>query len=94
MQFDYGNDNQNIAHYGSTNVPLIPLENIPETMNIATFAGLQDSLADQTDVIWLIDYLNVRIVHHENIDQFDHLSFVFGKNMTYTSKVINLINKY
>jgi hypothetical protein len=45
-EYDYGNDNDNIAHYGSKIIPIIHLADITKKIPIALFAGIQDPLAD------------------------------------------------
>lgn len=52
-QYDYGNDNDNVSHYGSKIIPLIRLTKIGTEVPIALLVGKQDTLADETDVNWL-----------------------------------------
>ena len=52
-QYDYGDDDVNIAHYGSKIVPLINLGRISTQVPIALLVGKQDTLADPSDISWL-----------------------------------------
>ena len=67
-QYDYGNDADNTAHYGSKIVPLIHLNEIPSTIPIALLVGLQDPLADQADVKWLRSQLGRRVKMYKAYD--------------------------
>ena len=93
-QYDYGNNDDNMAHYNSTDIPMLHLENIPKDLPIGIWAGLQDMFANRIDVPWLKEKLGDRVIHYQTIDQFDHFSFQIGKNMTFTKDVVDLLKSY
>lgn len=61
---------------------------------MALFAGLQDSMADPLDVKWLRDKLKGKINKYVEINQFDHQSFSIGINMSWTTKVLDLMTQF
>lgn len=92
MQYDWGNDSANIAHYGSKTVPLIVLELIAK-VPVAMLVGKQDDLADPVDT----NNEKARIktlAFYKEYDNMDHYSFSIGKNMGFVSDVISLINSH
>ena len=92
-QYDYGSDEDNIAHYGNSTVPELNLDNISHEVPIAIFVGVQDNMADPLDVAWLRNKLGDKVVKYVELDQFDHQSFSIGKNMTWTADVLEFLDK-
>lgn len=94
-EFDYGNEHDNILHYGKKNdskPPLIDILKIKETaVPVAMFVGEEDNLATPLDAKWLKDQLGDNVIEYMEIANFDHSSFNFGKDMSYVNKVIKLV---
>ncbi|CAH0402464.1 unnamed protein product [Chilo suppressalis] len=76
-QFDYGLDNLKV--YGSLVPAEYPLSNI--TTRVALLVGLNDPLADVTDVKILRDKLPNSYYYEIKREQCNHADFVIGKNM-------------
>ncbi|KAF5746120.1 hypothetical protein HS088_TW06G00285 [Tripterygium wilfordii] len=81
--YDYGNDDQNMEHYGQPNPPLYNMTSIPNDFPLYFGYGGKDMLADVKDVHVLLDSLK----NHESdkmVVQFRadyaHADFVFGVN--------------
>jgi hypothetical protein len=71
--------------------PDIKLENMPKNIPIALLVGKQDTLADKIDVDRLAAELGDQVIMHREYDNFDHFSFSFGKDMSWTQDVLELI---
>jgi dienelactone hydrolase len=66
-------------------------DNVP----IAMFVGAEDKLADPTDATWAKDQIGEDVVvHFEIIPEFSHSAFTMGIDMSYMSRVMDLIVKY
>ena len=63
---------------------------------IAFFSGTSDRLADPTDVAWLRDTLTPGVlVHNDIIPEYGHLTFIWGKDMTFfNTTVLDLVREY
>lgn len=73
MQYDYGSDKENIAHYGTKVVPKIDLGKI-KNVPIGMFVGLQDDLGDPTDTRKVRSETKTVKFYHE-YNNMDHYSF-------------------
>jgi len=58
------------------------LRNI-DKVPIALFAGKYDDLATVEDARWAREQIKSKYLIYKEIDQFDHSSFLLGKNMSY-----------
>jgi len=72
--------------------PLYDLTKIPGPL--AFFSGKYDRLGDPIDTLELVKYVNKSLVYWRNDLDAGHLTFMWGKNMTYFEDVVHLINKY
>lgn len=77
-QYDYGNDKDNIAKYGTKDPPMIDINGISKDIPIYLYAGDEDDLADHTDVEWLVTKLGDRIKKTTFIPKFDHGGYSTG----------------
>lgn len=85
QKHDYGTDG-NMAKYGQPNPPLYNLGNIEHEVYL--FAGMEDYLADPTDVLRLKDELkNSKKVQLFNYPQMGHITFLWGIDMSYMNDV-------
>jgi hypothetical protein len=50
---------------------------------IALFAGKYDDLATVEDARWAKEQIQSKYLNYKEIDQFDHSSFLLGKDMSY-----------
>lgn len=92
QKYDYG-EKQNMAVYGSSVPPIYNLGNI--RANTAVFFGIADRLGDPRDGAWMIGQLNPNYLVYQRMDvPAGHVTFVWGKEMSYFSQVIALANKY
>ncbi|CAG9313493.1 unnamed protein product [Blepharisma stoltei] len=92
QKYDYG-DHDNEKIYGQKKPPVYNFAKIPGP--IALFFGKDDRLADPTDGAWLRGVIPAKsIVYQEETYNFGHMTFVWGKNMTWFSNVIALANNY
>ena len=53
------------------------------------FVGMNDSFISPIDTRRLRDQLST-IIHYEEMDNFDHSSFLVGKDMSYLTEVLQL----
>jgi cephalosporin-C deacetylase-like acetyl esterase len=60
---------------------------------VVMFVGMQDDLAPPSDTRWARDQVKTT-VHYEEIDNFDHASFVLGKNTSYVDTALTWAEKY
>jgi len=92
QKFDYGKI-ENQRRYHQEEPPIYNLTNI--VAPIALFIGEEDRLADETDAHWLISQLrNETVVYVDDTLMFGHLTFVWGVDMSYLQKVIELARQY
>jgi pimeloyl-ACP methyl ester carboxylesterase len=93
-RYDYGNQ-ENYQHYGQLTPPDFPLH-LSSKIPVALLAGDGDMMADPEDVEWLAGQLGThRVVAHHKYENMGHLTFVFGKNMSYfKTDVMDLLHKY
>ncbi|KAL4380169.1 triacylglycerol lipase 2-like [Arachis hypogaea] len=82
-KYDYGNEEQNIQHYGEASPPLYDMASIPNGFPLFLSYGGQDMLSDVNDVKLLLTDLKD---HHKNklvllfIENYAHADFVMGVN--------------
>ena len=89
--YDYGSKEENLKRYRQEVPPEIPLHDISE-VPIALFVGTNDQISDVEDSRKLKDVLGSVISYQEV--EYDHLSFLIGKDMSYFDDVLSLIQKY
>lgn len=89
--YDYGKDN--MAHYNQTDAPLYNITQMK--VPVALYYANDDWLADPTDVKFLQANLP-NIVDNYEIDNFNHLDFVWAVNATqaFYTRMVNLMLKY
>lgn len=92
QKYDYGTEtNQQV--YGSPTPPLYNFTNIPGP--IALYFGTEDRLADPIDGAWLRKTIpKESVVYMEDTLEFGHLTFLWGKDMSYFDGVINLARQH
>ena len=54
------------------------------------FVGKQDDLATPKDTQWARDQIKTTI-HYEELDNFDHGSFMLGKDMSFMKNVLKIV---
>ena len=90
QKFDNGAD-QNQKMYGQSTPPLLDLTSIQ--LPIAMFVGKNDVLADPTDTQWVHSQVP-SVVHYQEMDNFDHGSFMNSNDMSYFDNVLSLVSQY
>lgn len=85
-KFDYGNDKENIAAYGTAVPPTIPFENI-KNVPLAFFVGSKDPWADPTDVQTFRNKCST-LKFYKQYDGYDHSSFLIANNMVHMQDAI------
>lgn len=88
LEYDYGHT-KNKKHYGSKTPPQIDVSKISH-VPIAMFVGKQDDLATPEDTRWARDEIKTTI-YYEELDNFDHGSFMLGKDMSFMKTVLKLV---
>lgn len=92
QKFNYG-DIENLRVYGQISPPVYNLTNI--VVPTALFIGEDDRLADETDAHWLLTQLRPEtVVYVDDTLKFGHLTFVWGKDMSYLKKVVELARQF
>mmetsp|Transcript_36079 Transcript_36079/g.55401 ORF Transcript_36079/g.55401 Transcript_36079/m.55401 type:complete len:97 (+) Transcript_36079:1255-1545(+) len=87
--YDYTDPELNENAYGPKyrlKPPRIELEKIAK-MPIAIFAGSDDDFTSPRDTRWLRSMLST-VQQYEEIDSFDHGSFMVGLNMSYLKNLL------
>ncbi|KAI4308410.1 hypothetical protein L6164_031489 [Bauhinia variegata] len=81
--YDYGDQQQNMAHYGRASPPLYDMTSIPNDFPLFLSYGGKDTLSDVIDVQVLLDDLK----DHERdklvaafVEEYAHIDFVRGVN--------------
>ncbi|KAI4305728.1 hypothetical protein L6164_029076 [Bauhinia variegata] len=81
--YDYGDQEQNMAHYGQASPPLYDMTRIPNDFPLFLSYGGQDTLSDVKDVQVLLDNLK----DHDKdklvvafMEDYAHMDFVMGVN--------------
>jgi hypothetical protein len=79
--------------YGRSTPPDYDLSKVPGP--IAMFLGVDDRLATPKDSDWMLSQIpKESVVHLERDLRAGHLTFMWGKNMTYFNTAIELADKY
>jgi len=92
QKYDYG-EKENLKQYGQKTAPIYNFAQIPGP--IALFFGADDRLGDPVDSAWLRSVIPSKsIIYQEDTYAFGHLTFIWGKNMTWFQNVIGLSNQY
>jgi len=81
--YDYGNENDNMDHYGQPTPPVYNMTSIPNDLPLFLGYGGKDYLSDVKDVQVLLDSLKDHdgdklVVQYT--DEYAHADFVFGVN--------------
>ena len=92
QMYDYEDSATNIKHYGTATPPQLDISKINQ-VPIAMFVGKNDSLATIKDCQWVKSQIS-SVVHYQEIDGFDHSSYMAAKDMSYFSSVMGLIEQY
>jgi pimeloyl-ACP methyl ester carboxylesterase len=81
---DYGSPEANIEHYGTHFPPAYDLRNYPSSgLPVSMFTGGKDVVSTMEDVRQLVREMPPSpYVTHTHFDDFDHLSFTWGKAAT------------
>lgn len=90
LEYDYGATKNNNT-YGQFNPPAIDVSKISH-VPVAMFVGKQDDLATPEDTQWARDQIKTTI-YYEELDQFDHGSFMLGKDMSFMERVLQLVKQ-
>lgn len=78
--------------YGQPTPPEIDVTRITE-IPIAIWAGAEDCLCDPKDIEWAKDTIPA-VISYTQLPNFDHDSFLLGKDTTYLADVAATIHKY
>ena len=70
---------------------MIPIGDI--RVPTALFVGIEDTLADVEDARWIEATMGDTIIAFE-LNPGGHMSFMYGKDMSYWSKVMAIFNEY
>ena len=92
-KYDFGSDEENQAHYGSTIPPAYDLSNVK--VPVALFAGDADDLACVADVKVLAERLpNVSLLEVVEFEGFTHMDFsiAIDADVLVYSKIVDMIN--
>ena len=90
-EYDYGKPTKNNKKYGQTQAPEIDVSKISH-VPVAMFVGKQDDLATPADTQWARDQIKTTI-YYEELDNFDHGSFMLGKDMSFMDTVLKLVKQ-
>ena len=92
-KYDFGNDEENLEHYGSVIPPAYDLSNVK--VPVALFAGDADDLACVADVNILAEQLpNVSLLQVVEFEGFTHMDFsiaIDADKLVY-NKILEMIN--
>ena len=92
QKFDFG-AKKNEKIYGTRDAPQYDFTKIPGP--IALFFGTDDRLADSIDGNWLRDTIPASsVVYTDIIQNFGHLTFLWGKDMSYFDGVMKMAKDY
>lgn len=87
-RFDYG-EKMNRRIYNQTSPPLIDLKNID--IKIHYICGYEDTLADPTDVEFLVGNLTNAVVWHKYYHA-GHCTYMWGKETPWTADILDIMN--
>jgi len=93
-QFDYGDPETNLAHYGENqkmHVPKIDLAKVRDRgVPIAMYAGKQDPLATVENARRAQNELGSAVIKLEELDNCNHATFAFG-SLPYLNDMVELV---
>lgn len=95
QKYDFGSEEENIAHYGQAIPPLYDLGNL--RVPTALFAGGHDYLADPKDVQKILNEAPAdKIVLFDEVETYAHLDYTWGydANVNVYAKVLDVIAQY
>lgn len=81
--YDYGNDDDNVKHYGQADPPTYNMSNIPNDLPLFLSYGGNDELADANDVNLLFEDLTAHEADKLTIqyrEDYAHADFVMAVN--------------
>lgn len=82
---------KNMEKYGQETPPSVDLQNLSK-VPIAMFSGKYDRIVNVDENNEFASQIPT-VVKNEQLN-FDHLSFLIGKDMTYMIEVLNLLQEY
>ena len=88
--YDWGSASLNQQHYGQSTPPNVDLGKIK--VPVAMFVGTHDELGDPKDNQWAKSRIKTVKYYHEM--NAGHLTFLIGKDMSYFSKVLDLVGSH
>ena len=88
--YDYGKD-KNLVKYGQEKPPSIDLTQIKD-VPIAMFVGKQDDLGTPALGRWTKERVKDVLIHYEELDNHNHFSSSVGKDMSFMTTVIELLD--
>lgn len=90
--YNWGSKALNQQHYGQDTAPMIDFSaiNVP----VAMFVANSDELGDPIDAMSTRDKLSPGIMKHYETQAGGHLTFMVGKDTSYITRMIELINQY
>jgi hypothetical protein len=91
-KFNYG-EMSNMRVYAQPTPPVYNLGAIKAKM--VWYSGTGDRLADPIDVAWLAKQVDPELlIKHEVLEGYGHLSFLWGKNLTFFQGALDLAKEY
>lgn len=94
--FDYGPE-KNMLVYGQYQAPIYNISNI-KSRHLALYYGLVDQINKLESNLLLIKNLQVKLRENYLINDYnwDHMSFVYGKNVgeKVNQRILNLLSEY
>lgn len=92
QMYDYDDSDSNMQQYGQPTPPQLDISHIHQ-VPIAMFVGKKDGLATPSDCQWVKSQIS-SVVHYNEIDDFEHGSFMVANDMSYFSEVMGLVQHY
>lgn len=81
--YDYGNNVENMSHYGQVDPPAYNISNIPNDLGLFFSYGGKDELSDVGDVLHLLDSLQFHDEDKLTVqyqDKYAHADFIMAVN--------------
>ena len=95
--YDWGSQALNQEKYGQPEPPIIDLHDIPASINIAMFVGVDDVLGDVYDNRWVRNIIEESRKGAEDKGFFyykeeaaGHIAFLVGQSMEYLDKLTRI----
>lgn len=88
-KYDYGDDAENMSHYGQVDPPAYNISNIPDDLPLFVGYGGQDELSDVKDVLNLLSTLSshegdkLTVEYRANYAHADFVMAVNAKQVVY-----------